>query len=80
MGNAQEEKQKILDHFMGIMLRKGQRVNVFLKSGVRLNGFILDFDAECIALHDHASGDPSTMILRENIASITKDGVAREGL
>lgn len=78
MIEEQQKEERILDSFMGMMLKKGQRVNVFLHSGVRLQGFIINFDEECIGLHDRPQGEPSTMILRNNISSIAKDTPVRQ--
>jgi len=75
----EEQEKRILNEFMGMMVKKAQRVNVFLKSGVRLSGFILDYDSECIAVHDHPNGEASTIVVRTCMASITKD-VPRQGL
>lgn len=72
---GQEEQKFLLSKFIEAVAKDKLRVNIFLKVGTRLNGFVGEYDPECITLFENTdrAGVP-TLVMRSSIASMTKDG------
>ena len=52
------------DDFLKQKIIMAESVNIFLLSGIKLNGFISEFDSECIIL------DTRQLIMRQAISTI----------